>query len=251
MSPEDISSVVHSGVDALEVSDLAAGYGDRGVISDIDLQVNVGETVLMVGPNGCGKSTLLKAIAGMVDVYSGTIHLRGRSLLAEPTDVRIRMGLGYLAQERNVFPSLTVRENLVLSRLHQEHEISERDECQIIEAFPFLNKILTRRAGALSGGERQALALSMILQNGKDLYLLDEPSAGLAPRAAANILARVGELRDRRGFSCLIVEHRLKNVCSWVDRAVIVRDGRIVAGVDDPSSLMESGVLDEYYFRTR
>ena len=229
----------------LTAKDLHAGYGLQPVLSGITITVERGERVLLVGPNGSGKSTLLKALTGLIPLFGGQIALNGKPITQLPTDRRIRSGIGYLMQTRNIFVSLTVDENL---RLVDQHSGRNRRDW-ILTIFPFLGERIRQRAGLLSGGERQGLALAMVLMGRIDVLLMDEPTAGLAPIAAASILEGVDRAQGEENFCLLIVEHNIRAVAPWVSRAVIMNRGRIVAEEAKPTRLLTPGKLEGYYFR--
>ncbi|MDX9976307.1 MAG: ATP-binding cassette domain-containing protein [FCB group bacterium] len=232
----------------LRISELSAGYGERQVLTGVSLSLPAGERALLAGPNGSGKSTLLKAIAGVVAPSAGTVAFNGTPLDGWPTEKRIRSGMGYLAQSRNVFPSLSVHDNLMLSAMHDaEAAFAQRVEW-VLQLFPFLGDKLARRAGLLSGGERQALAVGMVLMKKSDLYMFDEPTAGLAPTAAAGILDGLKAAQGQAGFACLIVEHNIRHVQGWIDRAIVMVQGRIVEDVADAERLRDGKFLEQHYF---
>lgn len=174
--------------DLLQISHLSCGYGDRPVLNDVNLTVKEGETVLIAGPNGCGKSTLLKAIIGMLPLTGGDIRFQGRSITSLSTEQRVLSGIGYLRQTDNIFPSQTVDENLALAGLTLPRATYAASRAEMLDLFDFLKPKLNVRAGSLSGGQRQALALAMVFLRPQKLYLLDEPTAGLSPKAAEEIM---------------------------------------------------------------
>lgn len=225
-----------------------AGYGRRTVLFGVDLEIGVGERILLAGPNGSGKSTLLRVVSGVIAQQSGEVEFKGHPLNGLPTEWRMRHGMGYLKQTRNVFLSLTVLENLELAGYHagvSEAALRER----AFEIFPFLELCGKRRAGLLSGGERQALAVAMVLMHDSELLLMDEPTAGLAPPAAANLLRAIDSAQKVKGRTLVIVEHNLRSVIPWVSRAVLMDQGRIVADENEPSRLLQPGTLEDYYFK--
>ena len=202
--------------DLLQISHLSCGYGDRPVLNDVNLTVKEGETVLIAGPNGCGKSTLLKAIIGMLPLTGGDIRFQGRSITSLSTEQRVLSGIGYLRQTDNIFPSQTVDENLVLAGLMLPRATYAASRAEMLDLFDFLKPKLNVRAGSLSGGQRQALALAMIFLRPQKLYLLDEPTAGLSPKAAEEIVENVRVFVSRgQKSSVLLVEHRLE-LLEWV-----------------------------------
>lgn len=232
----------------LELKDVRCGYGTRPVLNGVDLAVRAGETVLLAGPNGCGKSTMLKAILGMLPLETGTIRFNGAPLEGMSAEKRVRAGIGYLRQTGNIFPGLTVEENLELAGLALSASDFEREKERILNIFDFLKEVLTKRSGVLSGGQRQALAISMVLLRPRLLYLLDEPTAGLSPGAAADIMARLRSFRTTNaGASILMVEHRLE-LLQWIDRAVVLIQGKIQAETDDAEVLLDPRWLEKHYF---
>ena len=203
--------------DLLQISHLSCGYGDRPVLNDVNLTVKEGETVLIAGPNGCGKSTLLKAIIGMLPLTGGDIQFQGRSITSLSTEQRVLSGIGYLRQTDNIFPSQTVDENLALAGLTLPRAAYAASRAEMLDLFDFLKPKLNIRAGSLSGGQRQALALAMVFLRPQKLYLLDEPTAGLSPKAAEDIIACVHQFaKDASARSILMVEHRL-DLLGWVN----------------------------------
>jgi branched-chain amino acid transport system ATP-binding protein len=234
--------------DVLRVSDITAGYGGRRVLSGVSLCVTPAERMLVVGPNGSGKSTLLKVIVGLVKQSKGEVFFHGENLLHLSPENRVVRGMGYLAQTRNIFASLTVYDNLHLSACHiTEQEFHDRQEW-VLGVFPLLRDKLSRRAGLLSGGERQALAIGMVLLKKSSLFLFDEPTAGLAPKAALDILAGLRTAHQQTGFACLIVTHNIRHVQDWVDRAVVMVQGRIAEQVSDVGKLRGKEFLERHYF---
>ena len=196
--------------DLLQISHLSCGYGDRPVLNDVNLTVKEGETVLIAGPNGCGKSTLLKAIIGMLPLTGGDICFQGRSITSLSTEQRVLSGIGYLRQTDNIFPSQTVDENLALAGLTLPRDVYAASRAEMLDLFDFLKPKLNVRAGSLSGGQRQALALAMVFLRPQKLYLLDEPTAGLSPKAAEEIVAKIqAHFKQCLSSGFLLVEHRI------------------------------------------
>jgi ABC-type branched-subunit amino acid transport system ATPase component len=230
----------------LEISGLAAGYRGQAVLENFDLQVFRGDRVALVGPNGCGKSTLLRTVTGVIRREQGTIRLKTSSLEGLSTEAVIKSGVGYLKQTRNIFPGLTVEDNLRLAHLDgREGSLSRRAD--ILARFPMLEGLSERRAGLLSGGQRQALALAMVLMRRVDLLLIDEPVAGLSPDNAAALLAALDALQRAESFSFLIVEHRLRAIAPWVNRVLVMTKGRIVEDTRDTSVLTDRTRLERHY----
>ena len=231
----------------LSAQNISAGYNGRQVLHQVSLYAVTGEKILLIGPNGSGKTTLLKVFSGVLLPRTGRVIFREKDISRIPVHRRISKGLGYLMQTRNIFPSLTVEENLHLCFWRQTGNYAERREW-ILEVFPMLKDKLQRRAGLLSGGERQALAISMVLMRPVDLLLLDEPTAGLSPKAADTILQAVHKAQKTIGFTSIMVEHNLRLVHQWISRVLVMNQGRIIAEEKDSSVLMNQEVLQRYYF---
>ncbi|MDH4317451.1 MAG: ATP-binding cassette domain-containing protein [Desulfobulbaceae bacterium] len=231
----------------LSAEHVDGGYRDRKVLHDITFSVGEGERVLVIGPNGCGKTTLLKILVGALSADHGSVRFKGLDITKIPQHLRMQRGIGYLMQTRNVFPSLSVNENLHLSYWHGNGDFrAQRD--RLLHVFPMLKDRLSSRAGILSGGERQALAVCMVMMRPVTLLLLDEPTAGLAPKAAEDILRAIHEAQETFGFTTVIVEHNLRMVHRWVSRVVVMKQGRIAGEENDPSSLLDHDRLQGYYF---
>ena len=207
----------------LEVSDLSAGYGDNDILRGLSLRVDVGELVAVIGPNGAGKSTLLKTLAGLVRPRGGRIALRGADITGASTQRIVASGLCYVPQEANVFPSLSVWENLTIGGWTAPGALGERARA-VVELFPVLAERRRARAGTLSGGERQMLAMAMALMVEPRLLLLDEPSAGLAPALQRLVFDRVREM-NARGLSILLVEQNARESLALCQRAYVLAHG--------------------------
>ena len=232
----------------LEVKNLSCGYGDRPVLNGVNLSVREGEAVLLAGPNGCGKSTFLKAVIGALPLTDGEVAFDGESLAGKSVEERVRLGIGYLRQTDNIFPGQTVEENLMLAGMSlakTEYAVA-RDG--MLELFDFLKPKLGQRAGSLSGGQRQALALGRVFIRPQRLYLLDEPTAGLSPKAAQDIMERVHRFaKDGANRAILMVEHRL-DLLAWIDRAVFLSQGRVKSETSDPHQFLDANWLAKNYF---
>jgi len=232
----------------LTVEHVEGGYGDRQVLHDVSLDISLGERLLLVGPNGCGKTTLLKIVAGALQATRGRIIFLETDVSNEPTHERVKNGIGYLMQTHNVFPSLSVEENLHLS-FWRGKGVFQAQRDWLLDIFPMLKDKLLRRAGLLSGGERQALAVAMVVMHPVKLLLLDEPTAGLSPKAAEEILIAVQRAQVALGFSSIMVEHNLRVVTPWVSRVVLMQQGSLVAAESDPKRLLDRDWLQRYYFK--
>ena len=232
----------------LKIDHLSCGYGERPVLNDVSLTVREGDAVLIAGPNGCGKSTLLKATVGALPLTAGDIALGGESLMGKSVEERVRLGLGYLRQTDNIFPGQTVEENLQLAGMSLPKTVYAAARDEMLALFDFLVPKLGQRAGSLSGGQRQALALAMVFMRPPRLYLLDEPSAGLSPKSAQDIIERVRRFaKEDAKRAIVMVEHRL-DLLSWIDRAVFLSQGEVKAETSDSRQFLDPNWLSKNYF---
>ncbi|MEF8979397.1 MAG: ABC transporter ATP-binding protein [Haloarculaceae archaeon] len=207
----------------LEVSDLDAGYGDLQVLEGVDLAVDEGEYVAIVGPNGAGKSTAMKAVVGLATHMGGRIEFDGEAITGLDPQAIIDRGVGYVPQTGNVFPSLTVEENLMVGGYLLGGLPEERLE-MVVEQFPMLEDRMDQRAGNLSGGQQQMLAMGRALIPDPPLLLLDEPSAGLAPDLVDDMFDHIDAVNDR-GVTVLIVEQNAKTALRRCDRGYVLAQG--------------------------
>jgi len=218
----------------LKLENIHAGYGLKEVLKGVSLEISAGEIVALLGPNGAGKSTVLKIIAGMLAPTTGTVTYREQNITQMPTYRRARNGIGYLMQNGPMFGSLTVAE-------HQRLAASN-------EPKPTIPGITDRRVGVLSGGERQRLAVDLCLRRNPRLLLLDEPSASVAPAAAAEIYAEIKDRITGTNTAVLIVEHRLCSLTNFVTRVKIIRSGRICRDDFPIDSLENSEAMFEAFY---
>ena len=212
----------------LVVSELAAGYGGLPIVEGVDLVVNREEVVTIVGPNGAGKSTVLKAVVGVLAPMNGSIRLGERELGGLSTDRICRMSVGYVPQVRDTFPRLTVRENLEMGGYTLRRSEVRRRMNEVMELFPKLHELQSRQGGHLSGGERKMLAIARVLMTRPTLLVLDEPTAGLAPKVADEVLSKQVATLAQTGVSLLIVEQRAREALTISDRAYVMAGGRVV-----------------------
>jgi ABC-type branched-subunit amino acid transport system ATPase component len=231
----------------LTILDVRAGYGKKEVLRGVTLAAGKGELVAIIGPNGAGKSTLLKVIAGFLRPSSGSVLLDGRDISRLAPHERVKAGIGYCMQGGRVFPSLTVSENLALA---SGGNGPNNDLEQILEVFPKLKDMHGRRAGLLSGGERQALALAMTLVRRPTVLLLDEPSAGLSPGLATAMLDKAKEVGHTWGLAVLMVEQNVRGAVSVADRACALANGEMVLETDRPGEWLAQGKLDALFLGT-
>ncbi len=210
----------------LTITHLSAGYGKLVVLYDINLQVEPAQFVAILGPNGSGKSTLLKTIFGMTYVVGGSIQFEKTSLLGIPTEAIGQHGIAYVPQRENVFTTMTVRENLLLALRKLQWREAELLLQKAFELFPILEERQTQRAGRLSGGERQMLAIAIGWLARPKLMLLDEPSAGLSPRMVSEVFRTLQSLAQS-GITLMVVEQNARSLLRWCDYAYILREGQI------------------------
>ena len=210
---------------ALAAEGIVAGYGPADeILKGVDLAVQPGEIVAVIGPNGAGKSTLLKVIAGILIPHRGTVRLDGRAVHGRPPREISALGLAFVPQEQNVFPTMSVRENLEMGGFVDPRG-SRRKIDAILERFPVLADKRRHAARTLSGGQRQILAMAMALMVEPAVLLLDEPSAGLAPRAAESLFETIAAI-NRDGVAIAMVEQNALQALSIAARGYILVDGR-------------------------
>ena len=215
----------------LRASDLHAGYGAGDVLQGVGVEVDAGEIVGVVGRNGVGKSTLMRCLIGLLPIRSGKVALSGADVTAEPADRRARRGIGYVPQGREIFAHMTVRDNLRMGRLINSAQ-STLDFDQVFGHFPFLEERLAQRAGTLSGGQQEMLAIARALIGSPDLILLDEPSDGVQPSIVQEIGDFLLRLVKENPIGVLIVEQNIDLLQTVASRAYAMDKGRIVQPLD-------------------
>ncbi|MCG6876680.1 MAG: ABC transporter ATP-binding protein [Betaproteobacteria bacterium] len=209
--------------EALQLRKVSAGYGETVVLEGIELVLAAGESVSVIGRNGVGKSTLLATVMGHTTLHHGEVMLNGESLARVPIHGRARRGLGYVPQEREIFPSLSVRENLELGARPGEWTATK-----VFELFPNLRERRQHAGNHLSGGEQQMLAIARALMTNPKVLLMDEPTEGLAPvivDALTDVLLR---LRNQGGLSIVLIEQNSRVALAFSERAIVLDKGRIV-----------------------
>jgi len=209
----------------LDARDVVAGYlPGVDILNGCSLEVHPGEIIGIIGPNGAGKSTLVKVLFGLVPLRRGSVHLRGEDVTREPPHELVKRGVGYVPQLRNVFPSLTVEDNLRMGCYLRPAAFRERRD-EMLQVFPRLGERLEQRAGSLSGGERQMLAMARALMLEPAVLMLDEPSAGLSPIMQDDVFDRIVSV-NRAGLSVLMVEQNARRCLEIAHRAYVLDQGR-------------------------
>jgi branched-chain amino acid transport system ATP-binding protein len=205
--------------------DLVAGYiPEVNILNGCSVHVNQGELVGIIGPNGAGKSTLIKTMFGLVPVRSGKVLLRDRDITGRPAHLLVGDGLGYVPQNNNVFPSLTIEENLEMGLYLRPKEFKKRFQA-VAELFPLLADRRAQKSGSLSGGERQVVAMGRALMTDPEVLFLDEPSAGLSPIMQDTVFEAVERINDS-GVSILMVEQNARQCLDISDRAYVLDQGK-------------------------
>jgi urea ABC transporter ATP-binding protein UrtE len=228
----------------LSVKGLHAGYGRTPILHGIDFHVGRGEIVAIVGRNGVGKSTLMKSLIGLLPSTQGSIAFAGADVTREPANARAVRGIGYIPQGRHVFPRLTVSENLAMG-LGIGGPNREKQLALVLKTFPILRDRQDQKAGTLSGGEQQQLAIGRALIGNPDLMLLDEPSEGIQPSIVSQIARNMRDLNRDIGLSVLFVEQNIDMILSMAQRCYVMDKGRIVDQVA-PEQLADDSVVRKY-----
>ena len=229
----------------LRVDDLVGGYvPEVDILKGVNLTLQPGELVGIIGPNGAGKSTLVKAIFGLLKVRSGTVTYRGDNITGMPTHELVSKGMGYVPQRANVFPSLSVEDNLRMGLYLNMGAWSERSEA-ITAMFPLIQRRRQQRAKYLSGGERQMLAFGRALMTEPSVLLLDEPSAGLSPIVQDQVFEKIKEIAAS-GVSVILVEQNARHCLGIADRGYVLDQGRNAYTGTGQELLHDPKVIDLY-----
>jgi branched-chain amino acid transport system ATP-binding protein len=229
----------------LVAHDLVAGYVPGvDILNGCELELDQGELIGIIGPNGAGKSTLLKAMFGLVPVRSGSISLRGVDIKEAKAHALVAMGVGYVPQNNNVFPSLSVQENLEMGLYQRPKDFGPRFE-EVCDLFPLLGKRRKQRAGSLSGGERQMVAMGRALMMRPSVLLLDEPSAGLSPAFQDEVFIRCRQINET-GVSIVMVEQNARRCLQICHRAFVLDQGRNAYSGSGEELLTDPKVVELY-----
>lgn len=228
----------------LEASEIVSGYGDAEIIHEASLQVEEGEIVAIIGPNGAGKSTFMKTVFGLVDCWAGSVLFKGEDITGRRPDEITRKGMCYVPQVNNVFPTLTVKENLKMGAYILDEDPNARYE-EIFDRFPILRERKGQRAGTMSGGQQQMLAMGRALMVDPDLMLVDEPSAGMAPNIVDDVFEKILEINDA-GTAILMVEQNARKALKNSDRGYVFEMGED-RFVDSGDALLDNDEVGELY----
>ena len=213
-------------MNVIEVDRVSAGYGEGDILKEVSLDVAEGRMVAVVGPNGAGKSTLLKAVFGLLAPRAGSIRFEGREITRRPPEEIVRRGISYVPQVNNVFPSLTVQENLEMGAFIRRDDFRHKFE-ELFSLFPMLQEKRRQKVGQLSGGQRQMVAMGRALMLDPKVLLLDEPSAGLAPLLVASIFEKIGSI-NARGIAVVMVEQNAREALKMAHHGYVLAAGRNV-----------------------
>jgi urea transport system ATP-binding protein len=229
----------------LQLTGLNTYYGESHILRDVDLTIQPGQVVCLIGRNGVGKTTLLKTIMGLLPARSGSIEFQGQRINGQTTDARARLGIGYVPQGREVIPRLSVKENLLLGQeaLGKRGKVSQTIPGHVLELFPVLGEMLGRMGGDLSGGQQQQLAIARALMGRPQLLVLDEPTEGIQPSIILEIESAVRRIVETSGISVLLVEQHLHFV-RQADWYYAMQKGGIVAS--GPTSDLSNAVVQRF-----
>lgn len=206
----------------LEANNIVAGYGKSEILHGVSMYLEQKEVVTIIGPNGAGKSTLLKALMGYISIFKGEIKWRGENITRLKAHEKVGKGFGYVPQLGNVFPSLSVRENLEMGGYTQTKQKVQEGMDKAFQLFPMLREKLGEKAGGLSGGQRQMLGMARALMTDPELLMLDEPSAGLSPKASEEVFLTIADIHVRLGRSIIIIEQDAYQSLNISDRGYVL-----------------------------
>lgn len=210
----------------LEVNSLYAGYGKSEILHGVSVYLEKQEAITIIGPNGAGKSTLVKAIMGYLPIFKGEIYWKGDKITHLKPHEKVKRGFAYVPQLGNVFPSLSVRENLEMGGFIEGKKATEEGIEKAFQLFPFLAERLNQKAGTLSGGQRQMLAMARALMTAPELLMLDEPSAGLSPKVSEEVFATISDIHSKLGRAIIMIEQDAYQSLRISDRGYVLVMGQ-------------------------
>ncbi|KKS70218.1 MAG: Fe(3+)-transporting ATPase [Candidatus Magasanikbacteria bacterium GW2011_GWE2_42_7] len=230
----------------LQLQNISVHYGGVKALDDVDVLLDEGEIVALMGPNGAGKSTVLKTIFGLAPVHAGKVLWHEKEIKPVSYEV-VQRGIAFVPQGRRVFGNLTVEENLEIGGfiVGNKQELKRRIT-EVMEIFPVLKQKRTAKAGTLSGGQQQMLALARGLMTEPKVLLLDEPSLGLAPKIVKEVFAKIKEINEKHKTAIMVVEHNIKSLLDIAGRGYVLDKGKVVAK-DTSQKLLESGILERVF----
>ena len=234
----------------LSIKNLQSGYGEMQVLFGVNLSIKPEEIAVLIGPNGAGKSTVLKSIFNLIDIYSGKIEYKNKNITKIPTHELIELGISYVPQGRQVFSTLTVKENLEMGAfLTKEKSLIEKRLNEVVDVhFPDLRKKLKDYAFSLSGGQQQMLAIGRALMQDPQLLLLDEPSLGLAPKIMKELFKKIQEI-NKEGVTIMIVEQNAKQATAIADKIFVLEEGKVA--LSGNKSLLKTKKIQHIYLGGR
>ncbi|MDP3975946.1 MAG: ABC transporter ATP-binding protein [bacterium] len=231
----------------LEAQQLSVSYGQNKVVHEVNFHVKDGEIVILMGPNGAGKSTVLRALFGLVPHTHGEVELNGKRLHPRPHKM-VEGGVSFVPQGNTIFSNMSIEENLLMGAFHEEEQLKVEERLEeVFQFFPMLARKRQQSAFAMSGGERQILALARALMTSPRLLMLDEPSIGLAPKIVQEVFDKIKEINQVFGTAVVVVEHNLKTLLQIAHRGYILVAGKIM--LEGPvEKLRDSDVLEKAFF---
>jgi len=230
----------------LQLHNVSVHYGGVRALDGIDVSINEGEIVALMGPNGAGKSTILKTVFGLAPIHSGKVLWREKEIKPVSHEV-VQRGISFVPQGRRVFSHLTIEENLEIGGfIVSDKKELKRRIAEVMETFPVLKQRRKTKAGTLSGGQQQMLALARGLMTEPKVLLLDEPSLGLAPKIVKEVFAKIKEINEKHKTAILVVEHNIKSLLDIASRGYVLDKGKVVAK-DASQKLLENGILEKVF----
>ncbi|MCB1465066.1 MAG: ABC transporter ATP-binding protein [Nitratireductor sp.] len=230
----------------LQLENVRAGYGEAVVLDGVSLSVPEGGSLAVLGRNGVGKTTLLLTIMGFVNLMQGTVRFAGRDISGAPPHKRARAGLGWVPQERDIFASLTVEENLTATARAGQGNAGRWDLSSVYDLFPRLKERRANMGNQLSGGEQQMLAIARTLMTNPSILILDEPLEGLAPIIVEELIAKIGAMAKDEGMALVLVEQHAEVALGLTDQAIVIERGVIAHAAGSAELLKDQATLDRY-----